>query len=76
MSIEYSAAIRSVRDNAFLHRALHALQQLSVLPREIHIVIPYNPGPWESGCSLVRFIRASQGMVTQHAEGILAVQSA
>lgn len=76
MSIEYSAAIRSVRDNAFLHRALHALQQQSVLPREILIVIPYDAVPWETGCSLVQFIQAAQGMVAQHADGILASQSA
>jgi hypothetical protein len=76
MRIEYSAAIRSVRDNAFLHRALHALQQQSVLPREILIVIPYDAVPWETGCSLVRSIKAAQGMVAQHAEEILASQSA
>lgn len=73
MSIKYSAAIRLVRDNAFLHRALHALQQQSVLPREILIVIPYDAVPWETGCSSVH---AAQGMVAQHAQEILASQSA
>lgn len=76
MSIEYSAAIRSVRDTAFLHWALHALQQPSVLPREILIVIPYDAVLWETGCFLVRSIQVAQGMVTQHAEGIIASQSA
>ncbi|MDR4465840.1 MAG: hypothetical protein MRJ66_16405 [Nitrospira sp.] len=65
MSIEYSADIRSARDTAFLHWALHALQQQSVLPREILIVIPYDAVPWETGCSLVRSIQTEQGMVTQ-----------
>jgi GT2 family glycosyltransferase len=76
-NLVYSVAIRSVRDNEFLHRTLGSLQEQTIPPVEVVIAIPADVQPWEMGdvCKSVRFVQAERGMVTQRAAGILAAKT-
>jgi GT2 family glycosyltransferase len=67
--------MRSVRDNEFVRRTLQSLQEQTILPEEIIIVIPADIEPWDTGIPGVRFIQAKRGMVTQRAAGIVAAKN-
>lgn len=73
--IEYSVAIRSVRDNDLLRRTLVSLRGQTVPPSEIVIAIPADMEPWDTGVAEDRFVRAERGMVTQRAAGIVAAKN-
>ena len=75
MSISYSVAIRSVRANEFLNKTLESLQNQTVLPNEIVIVIPDDVRPWDIAVPNVRFVNSVRGMVTQRSAGILAAKN-
>jgi glycosyltransferase involved in cell wall biosynthesis len=71
---KYAAVIRSVKDNVFLRRTIDSLQEQTILPQEIIIVIPSDVEPWNTGelWKCVRFVQSERGMVSQRAAGIVA----
>ena len=69
-SFLYSAVIRSVGNNPCLDLLLKSLQNQSLQPAEILVVLPYGVPAWNTPFPNTRFVHSPRGMVTQRAVGI------
>lgn len=69
--MKYSAIIRTTGPSDLLDKTLNSLNEQTLSPEEILIVIPQEHEAWQTPYPSIRFVKSERGMISQRKTGII-----